>query len=171
VDEVTEDVDVRDLDQGHVIPNMGVVVWRGVWYPSGYTEWVPAREIERRIDLTNIDLDDIATAVDARRPAWAEAGISVRPVTWVDHDAEWPAPLSTDRASITAPRSIGFFLDGPGSAETEFVVYAAGWADTDFVTELDGPVSSGYVELYTADEFVAVMDRIVAQVRRAVAGS
>jgi hypothetical protein len=32
--EVVEDVDVRDLDQGHVIPNMGVVSWRGVWYPN-----------------------------------------------------------------------------------------------------------------------------------------
>lgn len=32
--QVVEDVDVRDLDQGHVIPNMGVVSWRGVWYPK-----------------------------------------------------------------------------------------------------------------------------------------
>jgi hypothetical protein len=27
------DVDVRDLDQGHVIPNMGPPNLRGVWYP------------------------------------------------------------------------------------------------------------------------------------------
>jgi hypothetical protein len=27
------DVDVRELDQGHVIPNMGPPNIRGVWYP------------------------------------------------------------------------------------------------------------------------------------------
>jgi hypothetical protein len=30
---VVPDVDVRSLDQGHVVPNMGPVVVRGVWYP------------------------------------------------------------------------------------------------------------------------------------------
>ena len=33
VAEVIEDVDVRDLDQGHVIPNMGDPSTRGVWFP------------------------------------------------------------------------------------------------------------------------------------------
>jgi hypothetical protein len=28
------DVDVRDLDQNHVIPNMGLVTIRGVWFPN-----------------------------------------------------------------------------------------------------------------------------------------
>ena len=32
----TEDVDISTLDAGHVRPNMGVVIWRGVWYPLGY---------------------------------------------------------------------------------------------------------------------------------------
>ncbi len=32
---VTEDVDVRQLDQRHVIPNMGPPIWRGVWFPQG----------------------------------------------------------------------------------------------------------------------------------------
>jgi len=31
-----EDVDVRTLDQGHVIPNMLPPDRRGVWYPMGY---------------------------------------------------------------------------------------------------------------------------------------
>jgi hypothetical protein len=30
------DVDIRDLDQDHVIPNMGVVTLRGVWFPRGF---------------------------------------------------------------------------------------------------------------------------------------
>ena len=34
--EVRADVDVRDLDRGHVVPNMNPPNWRGVWYPKGY---------------------------------------------------------------------------------------------------------------------------------------
>ena len=30
---VVADVDVRNLDQGHVIPNMGPPNFRGVWFP------------------------------------------------------------------------------------------------------------------------------------------
>ncbi|MDQ6787333.1 MAG: hypothetical protein M3033_11050 [Acidobacteriota bacterium] len=32
--EVIEDIDVRTLDQGHIIPNMGACNFRGVWYPN-----------------------------------------------------------------------------------------------------------------------------------------
>lgn len=31
-----ENVDIRDLDQGHVIPNMSVLTERGVWFPLVY---------------------------------------------------------------------------------------------------------------------------------------
>jgi hypothetical protein len=31
--EVVQDVDVRDLDPGHVLPNMGDPTIRGVWFP------------------------------------------------------------------------------------------------------------------------------------------
>jgi hypothetical protein len=30
---VVEDVDVRTLDQGHVIPNMGPPNFHGIWFP------------------------------------------------------------------------------------------------------------------------------------------
>ena len=33
---IIEDVDIRTLDQGHVIPNMGPPNFRGVWYPKSY---------------------------------------------------------------------------------------------------------------------------------------
>ncbi len=33
---VEENVDVSKLDQKHVVPNMGVVVTRGIWFPLGY---------------------------------------------------------------------------------------------------------------------------------------
>jgi len=31
-----ENVDIRSLDQGHVAPNIGSVVERGIWFPHGY---------------------------------------------------------------------------------------------------------------------------------------
>ncbi len=31
--EVIEDIDIRLLDKGHVIPNMGAVIFKGVWWP------------------------------------------------------------------------------------------------------------------------------------------
>ncbi len=30
------DVDVSTLDQNHVLPNMGIVTNRGIWFPLGY---------------------------------------------------------------------------------------------------------------------------------------
>ena len=34
--EIVRDVDIRSLDQGHVIPNMEPPVIRGVWFPRGF---------------------------------------------------------------------------------------------------------------------------------------
>ena len=34
--ECVEDVDVQTLDTKHVLPNLGVVAERGVWFPLGY---------------------------------------------------------------------------------------------------------------------------------------
>lgn len=31
---ITEDVDISTLDPKHVRPNMGLCVWRGVWFPA-----------------------------------------------------------------------------------------------------------------------------------------
>lgn len=33
-----QDVDVSTLDPNHVLPNIGSVVVRGVWFPQGYQE-------------------------------------------------------------------------------------------------------------------------------------
>lgn len=32
--EVIADVDIQTLEANHVRPNMGVPVWRGVWFPN-----------------------------------------------------------------------------------------------------------------------------------------
>jgi len=36
--EIVSDVDVRTLDQGHIIPNMASPAWRGIWFPRGYAK-------------------------------------------------------------------------------------------------------------------------------------
>ena len=36
-----ENVDVRDLDQNHVVPNMGPPNFKGVWFPMLNLEGVP----------------------------------------------------------------------------------------------------------------------------------
>ena len=30
---ITEGIQVADLDQSHIVPNMGPIVFRGVWFP------------------------------------------------------------------------------------------------------------------------------------------
>ncbi len=32
--EVIENIDISNLDEGHVLPNMGAPNFRGVWYPN-----------------------------------------------------------------------------------------------------------------------------------------
>lgn len=38
IERVIEDVDTQSLDAGHVRPNMGIPVVRGVWFPLGYAQ-------------------------------------------------------------------------------------------------------------------------------------
>jgi hypothetical protein len=33
IHKVIEDIDVSTLDPGHVLPNIGVPIWRGIWFP------------------------------------------------------------------------------------------------------------------------------------------
>ena len=34
--EVIEDIKIPDLDAGHVVPNIGDVTVRGIWFPRGF---------------------------------------------------------------------------------------------------------------------------------------
>lgn len=34
---ITENIQFRDIDQNHVVPNMGPITERGVWYPNLYS--------------------------------------------------------------------------------------------------------------------------------------
>ncbi len=43
---VTENVRFADLDRGHIVPNMGPIVTRGMWYPFvalGLPRWAEQR--------------------------------------------------------------------------------------------------------------------------------
>src|SRR5258706_15491110 len=39
VSQVIADVDVSTLEEGPILPNIGVVIWRGIWWPPGFTQW------------------------------------------------------------------------------------------------------------------------------------
>ena len=36
IESISEDVDISTLDEGHVRPNMGNPLRRGIWFPIGY---------------------------------------------------------------------------------------------------------------------------------------
>jgi hypothetical protein len=58
VDHVIEDVDVRTLDEKHVIPNMEPPIWRGVWFPKGFAFLVsqhPPEVVEPLVDEVQND--------------------------------------------------------------------------------------------------------------------
>ena len=49
---VTEDIDFSTLDAGHVRPNMGVPIVRGVWFLGGYAPTVEPRWEKSRRAIT-----------------------------------------------------------------------------------------------------------------------
>jgi hypothetical protein len=120
--------------------------------------------VDRRIDLSNLDLDVAASLVAERRPVWLRSGLSVRAVTWMDNDAEWPRPLLIERSRVRRPMSLGVRVDREEPyGEAEFVLYAGGWADVDYVAAGSDAVVSEYVELDDAQQFGSILDRVVAQ--------
>jgi hypothetical protein len=116
--------------------------------------------VERRIDLSNLDLDRVAAMVAARRSDWLALGLVADGLTWMDNDVQWPAPLVRDRSQVRRPMSLGLRVHGHAN-EAEFVLYAGGWADVDVVRGIDEPVSE-YVELDEVEEFGLVLDRVIA---------
>jgi hypothetical protein len=84
--------------------------------------------VERRVDLSNLDLDRAAVIVAARRAGWRELGLVADELIWMDNDASWPVPLLRDRGQASRPMSVGVRVQGD-AGEAEFVLYAGGWAD------------------------------------------
>src|SRR5436190_424683 len=108
--------------------------------------------VERRIDLSNLDLDAALGAIKVRESAWETQGFSIDRLTWMDNEADWPRPLLTDRAGAQRPMSLGLMLRRGDGAEVEVVLYAGGWADVATFNPHAGDVWNDYVELESADE-------------------
>ncbi len=117
--------------------------------------------MERRVDLSNIDLDEVAAAVGARSTTWAGAEIVVDAITWMDYDDEWPRPLLTDRHAARRPMSVGVELSRHDRAGALIVVYAGGWADADAVVRGLPETLSEYTELDEPSDVEPILDRVV----------
>jgi hypothetical protein len=119
--------------------------------------------VERRIDLSNLDLDRAAVLIADRVPLWLSWGLTVSPPTWMDNEAEWPRPLLVDRQQVRNPMSLGLQVEGPELvAFAQFVLYAGGWADADHLSPGDDDVVSERVELDDAEDFGPLLDRIIS---------
>lgn len=118
--------------------------------------------MERRIDLSNLDIDRAADLIAERQPRWSERGLAIDPLTWMDNDQPWPARLLTDRTKVRRPLSLGVHIHGD-DAEAQIVLYAGGWADADYYTASIDEMIAEYVELEDADEFGPLLDRIAAR--------
>jgi hypothetical protein len=92
--------------------------------------------VERRIDLSNIDLDECHAIIDERLIQWINARLRLKSLTWMDNESPWPRPLLVERPEVFSPMSLGVALDRPDGAEAEVVVDAGGWAD--FTTWVPG---------------------------------
>jgi hypothetical protein len=117
--------------------------------------------VERRIDLSNLDLDRVASVVAERRSQWTALGFTVSDLTWMDNAPAWPRPLLAARSRARRPMSVGVRLR-VGEAEAEVVVYAGGWADAGYLPAGQQEVIREYVELDHADEVGPLLDRIAA---------
>jgi hypothetical protein len=115
--------------------------------------------VERRIDLSNLDLDQAADIIAGRQPNWLTLGLIAEPLTWMDNEADWPRPLLTDRAQAQRPMSLGVHLRGEAT-EAEIVLYAGGWADADLVRWASAETSCEYAELDDVNDFGPFLDRI-----------
>jgi hypothetical protein len=117
--------------------------------------------VERRIDLSNLDLDRVASIVAERHSQWTGLGITVSDLTWMDNASAWPRRLLAARSQAHRPMSVGVRLR-MGKAEAEVVLYAGGWADAEYLPASQQEVICEYVEVDHADEVGPLLNRIVA---------
>jgi hypothetical protein len=122
--------------------------------------------MERRIGLSNLDLDQAEALIAERVPRWSAWGLIVSPPTWMDDAADWPRPLLLERREVHRPMSLGLQVEGQaGFVFAQFVLYAGGWADADYLPPgTENPISE-YVELDDAAQFGQLLDRVVDQLR------
>lgn len=107
-----------------------------------------------------VDLDEVALLLAQRTAGWTSAGLTVSRASWRDAEAPWPQPLETERARVHDPDSVGVVVSGPAEAVLSVVVFRGGWADVDFVADLD---DAGCLPT-SASDFAARMDQWVTRV-------
>jgi hypothetical protein len=115
--------------------------------------------VERRVDVSNLDLDVAMQHVERRQSEWEANGVHLVAVTWMDNEADWPRPLLTDRAQAHRPMSLGIRLAKKDGSEAEVVLYAGGWADFIVWIGDDANLSQTYEELDGPDQFGDLLDR------------
>ncbi|MEL5957448.1 hypothetical protein AADR41_22255 [Streptomyces sp. CLV115] len=111
-----------------------------------------------------VDLHEAAVVLAQRTAGWMSAGLEVGRVTWRDAEASWPQPLETDRAQVHDPDSVGVVISGPAEAVLSVVLFRGGWADVDFVADLDDAGCLPASGITSASDFEARMDQWVARV-------
>ncbi|MFJ4918747.1 hypothetical protein [Streptomyces sp. NPDC088725] len=111
-----------------------------------------------------VDLDDVAVVLAERIARWTSAGLEVGTATWRDATASWPQPLETDRDRVPDPDSIGVVISGPAEAVLSVVLFRGGWADVDFVADLEDAGCLPASDITSASDFGNRMDQWVTRV-------
>lgn len=115
--------------------------------------------MERRVDLSNVDLDHVAALIRSRSRSLMEDEIVVEPLLWMDNDDEWPRRLVREREVVKRPMSVGMRLSRRDRAAAEVIVYAGGWADGSAATK-DEQMTE-YVEVDKPSDVAPLLDRVV----------
>ncbi|MGQ7754429.1 hypothetical protein ACUN29_39295 (plasmid) [Streptomyces sp. WC2508] len=111
-----------------------------------------------------VDLDEAAVVLAERTMGWTSAGLEVGRVTWRDAEAVWPQPLENDRARVHDPDSVGMVISGPAEAVLSVVLFRGGWADVDFIADLDDAGCLPASGITSASDFGTRLDQWVTRV-------
>ncbi|MGE7386946.1 hypothetical protein ACQKM2_15840 [Streptomyces sp. NPDC004126] len=111
-----------------------------------------------------VDLDGAAAVLAQRSVGWTSVGLEVGRATWRDAEATWPQPLETDRTRVQDPDSVGLVISGPAEAVLSVVLFRGGWADVDFVADLDDSGCLPALGITSAADFATRMDQWVSRV-------
>ncbi|MER7692444.1 hypothetical protein [Streptomyces sp. NPDC097610] len=111
-----------------------------------------------------IDLDQAVIEITDRRRGWESAGLTVGPVSWRDEAASWPQRLETDRSRVGDPDSIGVRIAGLAETELCVVLFRGGWADVDFIVNMDDAGSLPAPDVASPQAFGNLLDRCVSRV-------
>ncbi len=128
---------------------------------------ISIRCVERRIDKSNIDLDEVALSIEGKRLKWVSEGLDPEPLTWTDNDEGWPF-TRTLRPDVCRPRSLTLGVyRSDHKAGMELIVYAGGWADLTVVPpDPTKPPICTYVEIEAPADLEAPLDEAISDLLR-----